>query len=281
VPEVKRPADGLDAIEVRKNKTTTPQAPASGSDANRPVTTNSGDIGSGNAAQPRSHASTTPVSDLSPAPSSGAPSNTTDATNRNPSTQVSGSRTLSARLRLPFWGSIEYSVTQNLDRQLDDAVAEKKDYTHKLEDAVGPDVYKYLLLLSTSELDRYVAQTLLQAQQSFRAARFVSLVGFILLAFGVGFGFYASVKTKPIEPAYISAAAGALTQFISGVLFYLYNRTLRQVNLFHEKLFASQHISLSFLASSSLTDHDLRDKEIASLAHALVARSDLLKSNTA
>ncbi len=181
-------------------------------------------------------------------------------------------RNITARIRMPFW-SMEYSVSQSLDRQVEEAVAEKRNYAEKLEAASGSDIFKYLLLINTSELDRYVAQTLLQAEQSFISARRVAIAGFVLLAVGIGFGFYSGLTGKTITPAYLAASAGALTQFISGVMFYLYNKTLQQINRFHDKLVTSQHVSISFLASSGLTDPAARDKEVASLAAALIATS--------
>jgi hypothetical protein len=47
------------------------------------------------------------------------------------------------------------------------AQAERKSYTEKLEDATGDDVFRYLLLINTSALVGYIAQTRLQAEQGF------------------------------------------------------------------------------------------------------------------
>jgi Cyanobacterial TRADD-N associated 2-Transmembrane domain len=76
------------------------------------------------------------------------------------------------------------------------AEREKKDYADKLEEATGEDIFKYLLLINTAALDAYVAQTRLQAEQSFRLSRVASVVGFLLLAVGVSLGIYSSYSGK-------------------------------------------------------------------------------------
>src|SRR5579871_2607583 len=72
------------------------------------------------------------------------------------------------------------------------ATEAKEDYAKKLEIATGDDVFKYVLLINMAALDGYVAQTRLQAAQSFRLSRIVAMIGFLLLAVGIGAGFYLS-----------------------------------------------------------------------------------------
>jgi predicted transporter len=69
-------------------------------------------------------------------------------------------------------------------------------------------------------------------------------VGFVLISGGLIIGFTAIQGTKYI--AYISAGSGILMEFIAGVFFYLYNRTIRQLKDYHDSLIAVQNILLSF-----------------------------------
>ena len=73
-----------------------------------------------------------------------------------------------------------------------------------------------------------------------------------------------------MEVAYLTAIAGVLTEFISGVFFYLYNRTLQQINRFHDKLVAMQQTSMAYLATGLVSDRKTGDE----------ARLDLAKSAT-
>ena len=56
--------------------------------------------------------------------------------------------------------------------------------------------------------------------------------------------FHHATKTQIIS--YISAGAGTLIEFIAGVFFYLYNKTVSQLKEYHDSLLKVQNILLSF-----------------------------------
>ena len=166
--------------------------------------------------------------------------------------------------------NIQASFFDALSKAQDD----KKSYTAKLEETEGDDIFKYLLLIDTSALEGYVTQTRLQAEQSFRLSKYVSIVGFVLITIGIVLGAYSSyVSSSGLEVAYLTSAAGILTEFISGVFFYLYNRTLEQLNLFHDKLLSSKQIIISFLANSLIEDEVKRDDAKVELSKMLMTNS--------
>jgi hypothetical protein len=125
---------------------------------------------------------------------------------------------------------------------------EKQSYQEKLENARGEDVFKYLLLINTSAIELYVTQTRVQADQSFRLSRFMSILGFGVLVAAVVVAVVANSQDKSLDAAYITVIAGALVQFISGVFFYLYSQTLRQINVFYRQMTEQQQLSMSVLA---------------------------------
>ena len=144
---------------------------------------------------------------------------------------------------------------------LDRVQSDKKTYTEKLEKAEGDDIFKFILLLSTSALEEYIAQTRLQAEQSFQLSKIVALVGFGILLVGLILGIYSNFSNRSgLDAAYLASIAGIIIEFISGVFFYLYNRTLQQLNLFHDKMISSQHVAVSFIANSLITDKIKRDE---------------------
>lgn len=147
------------------------------------------------------------------------------------------------------------------------AQADKKSYAEKLEGATGDDVFKYILLINVSALEGYVAQTRVQAEQSFRLARIIASMGFAILAVGIALAIYLSVLDRPtLDAAYLTAIAGVITEFISGVFFYLYNRTLQQINLFHDKLVGMQQTSMAYLATGLVSDRKTGDEARLALA---------------
>lgn len=165
-------------------------------------------------------------------------------------------------------------LAQKFTEVADKASEEKKDYTGKLEGADGEEVFKYLLLVDLSYLEGYVAQTRMQAEQSFQLCKRVAIAGFVILAIGIGIGITSNlIKGWQLEVAYLAGVAGVLTEFISGVFFYLYNRTLQQLNLFHDKLVATQQMSMSFLANSHISMVETRDTSKAELSKLLMSRA--------
>lgn len=155
---------------------------------------------------------------------------------------------------------------------LDKVQSEKKSYTEKLEKAQGDDVFKYMLLLNSSALEEYITQTRLQAEQSFYLSKIVAIVGFGVLLLGITIGIYSTFIGKGnLEAAYLSAIAGIIIEFISGVFFYLYNKTLQQLNLFHNKLISSQFVAMSFMANSLIIDETKRDESKIDLTKILMS----------
>lgn len=151
----------------------------------------------------------------------------------------------------------------------------KKTYKEKLETATGDDIFKYLLLIDTSALEGYIAQTRLQAQESFDISKKIAIAGFVLIGFGILLGIISNfIGNNLLDVGYLTSIAGILTEFISGVFFYLYNKTLQQINRFHDKLTASKECSMSLLASSSITDTGKRDDAKAELCKLLLSEEN-------
>jgi hypothetical protein len=160
------------------------------------------------------------------------------------------------------------------------AATEKEGYVEKLEQASGDDVFKYILLINISALEGYVAQTRIQAAQSFRLSQIVAIIGFLILAVGIGIGIYLSLNEKPsLDIAYLASSAGVLTEFIASIFFYLYNKSLQQINRFHDRLVAMQQTSMSFLASSLVVDDNKRDDAKIELSKSVMMQAGENQTN--
>jgi hypothetical protein len=147
------------------------------------------------------------------------------------------------------------------------AAQDKKTYAEKLEGAKGDEIFKYILLINVSAMEGYVAQTRIQAEQSFRLSRIVASVGFAILGIGILLAAGLTVVGRPtIEAANLTTIAGVLTEFISGVFFYLYSRTLQQINRFHDKLIVMQQTSMGYLATGLVSDREKGDHARIELA---------------
>jgi hypothetical protein len=126
---------------------------------------------------------------------------------------------------------------------------DKKTYEEKLENATGTDVYKYVLLINVAALGGYVLLARLQAQQSFNLSKRVAVAGFGIIAIAICLSVFLTISgNQNLNAAYLTGIAGVLTEFTSGVFFFLYSKTLTQINLFHDKLVDMQKTALSHLS---------------------------------
>ena len=76
-----------------------------------------------------------------------------------------------------------------------------------------------------------------------------------------------------LNAAYLGGIAGVITEFIAGIFFYLYNKTLQQLNLFHDKLVLMQQTSMSYMAISLIKDEKLKDQAKIDLSTKLLETS--------
>jgi hypothetical protein len=150
------------------------------------------------------------------------------------------------------------STTATLQNSLLKSKEEKTSYEKKLETAQGMDIYKYILLINNSALEVYIAQARLQAQQSFDLSRAIAITGFIIVAVAIVLSIVLiAILNKSLNPAYLTGIAGVLTEFIAGIFFLLYSKTLGQVNRFHDKLVDMQKTALDHIANSRIVvTHD-------------------------
>ena len=138
-------------------------------------------------------------------------------------------------------------------RDINKCTERQNRYMKCLEEATNEEdekkIFKLLLLIDLTELEKYIAQTRLQARRSFMLSVGVAICGSILLLAAIVLGILSQVllKTQHLEIVYLSAIAGLITQFISGIFFYFYQMTLRQINLFHSRLESSPSHATLFL----------------------------------
>jgi hypothetical protein len=183
-----------------------------------------------------------------------------------------------------MFGILKDAFTEELQNRLtreEERTNENKvTYAEKVETADTPAaMFKYFLLISVSQIESYVAQTRSQAQLTFGLCKRVASGAFIIIALGVllaiGEHFWGNSKndyTKDYTAAWLTALSGILTQMISSVFFYFYNRTLEQFNLLSDKLTVTQDTAISLLASSHISDVIKRDDCNVELIKLLLAR---------
>jgi TRADD-N domain-containing protein len=171
-----------------------------------------------------------------------------------------------------FQGAKGY-IEHQLEARLKKCVVDQQRYTSRIEHSCDPSVIlKHLLLKDLAQVDEYVSGMRLQARRSFNLVQRTSIAGFSLLLFAITLGIVFQMRgnSGTITVAFLTGSFGILTQFISGVMFVLYNRTLWGINEFAKRLEDSRKVCLT-LFLTSLVHKDKQDDARLELIRALVA----------
>ena len=118
-----------------------------------------------------------------------------------------------------------------------------------IKDDVVEDIFENSIRMSYKYLDQYYLQTKEQAQKGFLATMLVAGFGALLIAGGI-IAMYFGV----VEPSFITCGAGVITEFISAVFFYLYNKTVSSMSKYHNKLVLSHNISTALKVAETLPE---------------------------
>src|SRR5262249_12844714 len=88
-----------------------------------------------------------------------------------------------------------------------------------------------LVDINLTNLGAYYGMVKIHANRSFLPSLAAGAVGFLLIILSVLIGLLAKAEHTPVT--YVSAISGVISEFISGVFFYLYNKTVRQLKEYH------------------------------------------------
>jgi hypothetical protein len=138
------------------------------------------------------------------------------------------------------------------------AVLRLGDSAH-VEGTSAASYFDSLVKINVENLAAYYTLVKVHTNKSFTVSIAVGLLGILLIMSGLVIGFISSQNAKAIS--YVSAGSGVVMEFISGVFFYLYNRTVQQLRGYHDSLLSVQNVLLSF----KLVDDTKNDTEKAKM----------------
>jgi hypothetical protein len=126
-----------------------------------------------------------------------------------------------------------------------------------------------LVKINVENLAAYYELVKTQTDKSFRASLTVAYFGAFLIMIGLALGFYRTDAADKVT--YIATGAGVLTEFISGVFFWLYSRTVNQLRGYHDSLVSVQNILLSFKLVSDTRDPKEKAQMVSKMCSYLLA----------
>jgi ABC-type multidrug transport system fused ATPase/permease subunit len=132
------------------------------------------------------------------------------------------------------------------------------------------DYINKLIELNVTRLEEYYDEVKRHSFLSFSFSLMVGVVGFLLIVTGIVLGYFGHGEKMNI--AYLSGISGIITEFISGVFFYLYNRTVKQLKSYHNDLIDLQNTLLSFKLVEQVKDGPEKVKLMSNLIDYLIGK---------
>lgn len=114
--------------------------------------------------------------------------------------------------------------------------------------------FKRLVSINVENLAAYYGLVKSHTARSFWAALFASLIAFLALMYAITVGFHSAEQDR--IKGYLTALAPIVTQFIAGLFFYLYNRTVRQLQGYFNGLLGGQKLLLAFRCVEEAKDDE-------------------------
>lgn len=128
-------------------------------------------------------------------------------------------------------------------------IQERLTASHQSEQPAKENVFD-TIQLGLNQITEYYTINKSQARNSFRLSVFAMVVGLVTLIGGIWIFYFGENRDTTL--AVVSGLAGVLVEFIGGAYFYLYNKSLGQLNFFYEKLVKMQDTMLAVHLSESL-----------------------------
>jgi len=128
-----------------------------------------------------------------------------------------------------------------------------------------------LVDINLTNLGAYYGLVKVHANNGFLIATVAGAIGFALVIFGLILGLVGD-PTKAKDVSQVAAAAGVITEFIAGIFFYLYNKTVRQLKDYHDSLLAVQNVLLSFKLVGDTQDSAEKARMIGQMLLYLVGK---------
>lgn len=161
------------------------------------------------------------------------------------------------------------SVKAELDRLTEERI-ELKRKVENVESDSAKSVYN-IIQLNLNQISEYYTINKSQARNSFRISVIALIVGSITILVGVYLGYFKDVKFISL----VSVVAGIISELISGMYFLIYNKTLKQLNYFFNKLEKVQDTMLAIELSNSIGDNNKRLELIEKIVNKLIERSSI------
>lgn len=126
-----------------------------------------------------------------------------------------------------------------------------------------------LLQINLDNLTRYYLLVGEQAAKSFLLTVATAMGGFLILVGGIALSFF-SIQGVTVAMEAVAVASGLIVEFIAGVMFYIYNRTIKRLGAYHDKLLRVQDLILALNLTQSIENAAVMNRNLEYLARSIV-----------
>ena len=152
---------------------------------------------------------------------------------------------------------------------MNDLKAERVVITQKIETEKVLDIF-HTIQLSLNQLNEYYTINKNQAKSSFRFSVFAIVIGLVTILTGIWLQYLDIAK---IEITYVTAISGLILEFIGGAYFFMYKKSLEQVNFFFGQLIKIQDTMLSINLANNIENVDVKTEMNERIISSLLQRS--------
>lgn len=135
--------------------------------------------------------------------------------------------------------------------------------------------FESLVNINIENLGDYYSLVKIHTNRSFKTSLICSISGFLLIIAGLAFTY---IEPRFQNISYIISSSGVVVEMISGLFFYLYNKTVRQLKEYHDSLLDVQNILLSFKLIEGIQNFDDQSDIAKSMIQFLVSRNSKLQN---
>lgn len=157
-------------------------------------------------------------------------------------------------------------TVKDLNLKLSDKIERK---AAELEETDYERYFTKLLQINLDNLTRYYLLVGEQAAKSFWLTVVTAVFGFGLLVGGIALSFF-SIEGVTVTAETVAVTSGLIVEFIAGAMFYIYNRTVKQLSAYHDKLLRVQDLILALKLTQSIGDTAVMNRNLEYLARSIV-----------
>ena len=143
-----------------------------------------------------------------------------------------------------------FIATQSFDEKINSLRIERQEITKKIEGDDKPSIFN-IIELSLNQLNEYYTLNKAQATTSFRFSIAAIVLGLSFILTGIALNYSG---TKTIEVTYLAGISGVLLEFIGGAYFFMYKKSLEQVNFFFGQLIKVQDTMLAINLADAIKE---------------------------